>query len=92
MHSVKLAAEKAKSLKGIDMAHAMEGMELPPEVKLQPGKVFYRAGDHELMPNIFVGQVHSPQGEDNIFTTEKLVPGDQVWPVGDTGCHIKYPA
>ena len=92
MHSIKLAAEKAKSLKGIAMAHAMEGMELPPEVKLQPGKVFYRAGDHELMPNIFVGQVHSPQGEDNIFTTEKLVPGDQVWPVADTGCHIKYPA
>ena len=92
MHSVKLAAEKAKSLKGIAMAHAMEGMELPPDVKLQPGKVFYRAGDHELMPNIFVGQVHPAQGEDNIFTTEKLVPGDQVWPVGDTGCHIKYPA
>ena len=43
VNSVKLAAEKAKSLKAIDMAHALEGMELPPDVALQPGKVFYRA-------------------------------------------------
>ena len=92
VHSVKLAAEKAKSLKAIDMAHALEGMELPPDVALQPGKVFYRAGDHQLMPNIFVGQVHSPQGEDNIFTTQKLVPGDKVWPLADTGCHMTYPS
>jgi branched-chain amino acid transport system substrate-binding protein len=92
VNSVKLAAEKAKSLKAIDMAHALEGMELPPDVALQPGKVFYRAGDHQLMPNIFVGQVHPPQGEDNIFTTAKLVPGDKVWPLADTGCHMTYPS
>jgi branched-chain amino acid transport system substrate-binding protein len=67
-------------------------MELPPDVALQPGKVFYRAGDHQLMPNIFVGQVHPPQGEDNIFTTAKLVPGDKVWPLADTGCHMTYPS
>ena len=63
IHSVRLAAEQAKSLVGIKMAKAMEGMELPPEIALQPGKVFYRAGDHELMPNIFVGQVHPPEGD-----------------------------
>ena len=92
VHSVKQAAEKAKSLKAIDLAHAMAGMELPPDVALQPGKVFYRAGDHQLMPNIFVGQVHPAKGEDNYFTVSDLVPGDKVWPLADTGCHMKYPS
>jgi len=92
VNSVKLAAEKAKSLKGIDMAHALAGMELPPDVALQPGKVFYRAGDHQLMPNIFVGQVHPAQGEDNFFTVADLVQGDKVWPLADTGCHMTYPS
>ena len=40
------AAEKAKSLEAVKMAHALEDLELPPEVALQPGKVVYRAGDH----------------------------------------------
>ncbi|MGH7042870.1 MAG: ABC transporter substrate-binding protein [Acetobacteraceae bacterium] len=92
IHSVKLAAEKAKSLKGIDMAHALAGMVLPPEVALQPGKVFFRAGDHQLMPNIFVGQVHPPKGQDNVFTVADLVPGDKVWSLADSGCHMTYPS
>jgi branched-chain amino acid transport system substrate-binding protein len=95
MWSGKLAIEKAKSLKAIDIAKALEGMELPPEVALQPGKVFYRAGDHELMPNIFPGEVHpaakggSPY---DIFTVAALVPGESVWPLADTGCHMTYPS
>ena len=69
MHSVRLAADKAKSLEGPKLAKAMEDMELPPDVALQPGKVRYRAGDHELMPNIFVGEVHPPKsGPDDVFT------------------------
>ncbi len=63
VHSVRLAAEKAKSLDGPKLAAALEDLELPPDVALQPGKVRYRKGDHELMPNIFVGEVHPPKGE-----------------------------
>jgi branched-chain amino acid transport system substrate-binding protein len=96
VHSVKLAAEKAKSLAGLPMAHALEGLELPPEVALQPGKIIYRAGDHELMPNIFVGNVHpAPAGgdPDDVFTVGKLVPGEQAaGTVADTGCHMAFPA
>ena len=61
VESVRLAAENAKSLDGLKLSLAMEGMELPPDVALQPGKVFYRAGDHELMADIFVGDVHPPK-------------------------------
>ena len=76
------------------MAHAMEGLELPPEVALQPGKVVYRAGDHELMPNIFVGEVHPPKAA--IRTTcspsSKLVPGEKAaGTVADTGCQMTLP-
>jgi branched-chain amino acid transport system substrate-binding protein len=95
VHSVKLAAERAKSLAGVAMAHAMEGMELPPEVALQPGKVYYRAGDHELMPNIFVGQMHppGPAGADDLFTVEKVVAGEQAaGTVEETGCKMAFPA
>ena len=60
LHAVKLAAEKAKSLEAVKMAHALSDMELPPEVALSPNKVKYRAGDHQLMSDIFVGQVQQP--------------------------------
>jgi branched-chain amino acid transport system substrate-binding protein len=93
MHSVRLAAEKAKSLDGPKLALAMEDMELPPDVALQPGKVFYRKGDHELMPNIFVGEVHSPKEPDDVFTVSALVPGEQAaGSVADTGCKMVEPS
>ncbi|MDA8050360.1 MAG: ABC transporter substrate-binding protein [Rhodospirillales bacterium] len=94
MYSGKLAIEKAKSLKAIDLAHALAGMELPPEVALQPGKVFYRAGDHQLMPNIFAGEVHPPPANNpgNFFTVAEMVSAEKAWPLADTGCHMKYPA
>jgi branched-chain amino acid transport system substrate-binding protein len=94
VNTVRLAAEKAKSLEGPKLAKALEGMELPPDVALQPGKVFYRAGDHELMPNIFVGEVHpAKSGPDDVFTTSKLVSGEQAaGSVADTGCKMVEPA
>ena len=94
MYSVRLAAEKAKSLEGPKMARALEGLELPSDVALQPGKVQYRAGDHELMPNIFVGEVHPPKsGPDDVFTVSTLVPGEQAaGSVAETGCKMVVPA
>jgi branched-chain amino acid transport system substrate-binding protein len=94
MHSVRLAAEKAKSLEGPKMAKALEDLELPPDVALQPGKVRYRAGDHELMPNIFVGEVHPPKGNpDDVFTIGSLVPGEQAaGTVEETGCKMVEPS
>ncbi len=69
-------------------------MELPPDVALQPGKVFYREGDHELMPNIFVGEVHPPEGNpDNVFTVDDAgARRAGRRPVADTGCKMTYPA
>ena len=93
MHSVRLAAEKAKSLDGPKLAAALEDLELPPDVALQPGSVRYRAGDHELMPNIFVGEMHTPKsGADDVFTVATLVPGEEAaGPVAETGCKMVQP-
>ncbi len=94
MHSIKIAAEKAKSLDAIKLARALENEVLPPEVALQPGSIAYRAGDHQLMANIFTGEVHPPKGNPaNVFTTAKLVPGEQAaGPVSETGCQMTFPA
>ena len=94
MHSVRLAAEKAKSLEGPKMAKALEDLELPADVALQKGKIRYRAGDHELMANIFIGEAHPPKsGADDVFTTEVLVPGEEAaGSVADTGCKMVEPA
>ncbi len=69
-------------------------MTLPPEVALQPGKITYREGDHELMAGIFVGEVHPPQGDPaNIFTTNSLVPGETAaGAVAETGCKMQMPS
>ena len=94
MHSVRLGAERAKSLEGPKLAAATGRLELPPDVALQPGKVRYRAGDHELMPNIFVGEVHPPEGDpqQRCSPSSKLVPGEQAaGTVADTGCVMTRP-
>jgi branched-chain amino acid transport system substrate-binding protein len=94
MHSVRIAAEKAKSLEGPKLAKALEDLELPTDVSLQPGKIRYRAGDHELMANIFIGEAHPPKsGPDDVFTTGVLVPGEEAaGSVADTGCKMTEPA
>ena len=94
VHAVRLAAEAAKSLDGLKMAHALSDLELPPEIALQPGKVRFRAGDHQLMSNIFIGQMHPPEGHpDALFKIESVVPGEKAaGPVEGTGCKMVYPA
>jgi branched-chain amino acid transport system substrate-binding protein len=93
LHAAKLAAEMAKSLDAVKMAHALEDLQLPPEVALMPGKARYRAGDHQLMSDIFVGQMHppGPGGPDDLFKVETPVPGEKAaGPAEATGCKIAW--
>jgi branched-chain amino acid transport system substrate-binding protein len=94
IHTVALIANQEKSLDAVKLALALQGFKLPPEVALQPHAPFYRAGDHELMSTVFVGEAHPPQGGDlsNVFTVRATVPGEQAaGPVEDTGCKIAFP-
>jgi len=88
-----LIANEKKSLTAEKLAKGLEGFTLPPEVALMPDKVFYRAGDHQLMPDLYVGHAveKGPVPED-LFHVEKIVKGvDAALPVSETGCHLKWP-
>ena len=94
LHAVRLAAEAAKSLEGLKMAHALGDLPLPRDVSLMSGDIRYRAGDHQLMSNIFIGQMHPPEGDpDALFKVEATVTGEQAaGTVENTGCKMTFPA
>ncbi|MGO8920149.1 MAG: ABC transporter substrate-binding protein [Stellaceae bacterium] len=93
VYTAALLANQEKTLDAVKLAHALSDFKLPPEVALQPAAPAYRAGDHELMSTVFVGEAHPPQGDpDNMFTVRSLVAGDKVAsPVEETGCKLQWP-
>jgi branched-chain amino acid transport system substrate-binding protein len=90
-----LAAAKAKSLDAVAMAKAMQGLVLPPEIALMPNNPYYRVGDNQLMPTLFVGHSRpAPKGGDpeDLFEVSQLVKGDEAaLPVDQTGCKLVWP-
>ncbi len=92
MHALALGVTKAKSLDHKKVARALEGLELPPEVKLQPGKVYFRAADHQLMAGEFPGEA-TKGTYPNLFKLSQIIPGDETaLPTSETGCKLDYPA
>jgi len=95
INAIRLAAEKAKTLDAVKMANALEDLELPPEVSLSPNKIRYRKGDHQLMSDLFVGEMHPPGagGGDDVFKTAEVVTGEKAaGSAEDTGCKMTYPS
>jgi branched-chain amino acid transport system substrate-binding protein len=89
-----LVANQEKTLQPVKLARALENFTLPPEVALMPDRVFYRAGDNQLMPNLYVGHAveKGPEPED-LFHVDSVVKGvDMALPVSETGCHLKWPS
>jgi branched-chain amino acid transport system substrate-binding protein len=93
VQTLAVIANQEKTLDAPKLAKALSGFKLPPEIALQPGAPEYRAGDHELMSTVFVGEAHPPKGDpDNLFTVRDLLPGDKVaGSPEDTGCKLKWP-
>jgi branched-chain amino acid transport system substrate-binding protein len=93
--SCALAAEKAKSLTSIQVAKAMQGLVLPPEVALMPNNPFYRVGDNQLMTTLFVGNArNAPAGgdpEDLVNVTQMVKGTDAALSVEETGCKMVWP-
>jgi branched-chain amino acid transport system substrate-binding protein len=93
LHAIAMGANKAKSVEAVKVAKALEGLELPPEVKLQPNKVYFRAGDHQLMSSEFPGEILPDGVYPKVFKVADIVPGDKIaLSVKDTGCKLDYPA
>ncbi len=89
-----LIANQQKTLDAVKLAKALENFKLPPEVALMPYDTFYRAGDHQLMPTLYVGNAVAKGPEpDDLFQVTELVKGvDAALPVAETGCHLQWPA
>jgi branched-chain amino acid transport system substrate-binding protein len=91
LHSLALGAAKAKSIESVKVAKALEGLELPPEIKLQPNKVYFRAGDHQLMSSEFPGEILPDGKYPSMFKVADIVAGDKIaLSVNDTGCKLDY--
>lgn len=92
-HSIALGAERAKSIEARKMAHAMEGMHLPPEVALEPHSPYYRAGDHQAMITEFVGEVNQAGQYPNLFKVSQELAGDKLArSPEEKDCKLTYPA
>ena len=95
VYTYALAANHEKTLDAVKLAKALGNFELPDDVKLQPNKVYYRDGDHQLMTSAFVGQALSkPAGDpEDLFQVDHVIAGDTVDPpVTETGCTLQWPA
>ncbi|MGO9356682.1 MAG: ABC transporter substrate-binding protein [Xanthobacteraceae bacterium] len=89
-----LVANQEKTLDSLKLATALGDFELPPEVKLQPNKCYYRKGDHQLMTSAFVGEAQSNGKDDqeDFFHVDQVVAGDKTAPpVTETGCAMQFP-
>jgi len=91
-HALALAANQAKTLDAQKVAKALEGLELPPEIALQPGKCYYRAEDHQMIANMFPGSVPKDATYPNLFEVAQTVPGGTIAKSpAEAGCHMVYP-
>jgi branched-chain amino acid transport system substrate-binding protein len=95
VHTLAAVANKEKTLDARKLAEALGGFELADDVKLQPNKCYYRAGDHQLMTSAFVGEaVSQPTGDpDDLFRVDHVIAGDKTAPPeSETGCKVQWPA
>jgi branched-chain amino acid transport system substrate-binding protein len=91
LHAIAMGANKAKSTDSVKVAKALEGLELPPEIKLQPNKVYFRPGDHQLMSSEFPGEILPDGKYPSMFKVADIVAGDSIaLSVKDTGCKLDY--
>jgi branched-chain amino acid transport system substrate-binding protein len=89
-----LVANREKTVDSLQLARALGDFELPPEVKLQPNKCYYRKGDHQLMTSAFIGEAVSNGKDDpeDLFRVDQVVPGDKTSPAEtETGCTLQWP-
>ena len=92
-HAIALAANQAKSLDALKVVRALEGLVLPPEVALQPGKCYYRAEDHQMIANMFPGNVPNGATYPNLFNVAQTVPsGSIAKSPAEAGCKLVYPS
>ena len=57
VHALALAAEKAKTLENVRVGEALSGLELPPEVALQPNRHYFDPKTHQFVGGDFPASI-----------------------------------
>jgi len=93
IHTLAQIANQEKSLAPVTLARALQGYVLPAQVSLQRGRAFFRAGDHQLLSTLLVGEVHPPRGDAfAVFTPQAAVRPDEVGEGNETtACKLAFP-
>jgi branched-chain amino acid transport system substrate-binding protein len=92
MHTIAMGAAQAKSLDSQKVAHAIEGVALPPELGLGPYPLKWRSGDHQLLITEFVGEVNGKGEYPDLFEVRETIAGDQLAQTPEEkGCKMVYP-
>ncbi len=88
-----LAANGAKSLEAAKMAKFLQDFKLPPEVACMPDAPYFRAGQNQLIPNLFVGHAQAKgSAPDDLFKVTTVVKGSEIaGTLEDTGCKMTWP-
>jgi branched-chain amino acid transport system substrate-binding protein len=93
VHALALATEKAGTTDAVKVAKALEGLQLPPEIALQPTLPAFRAEDHQLMLGMFPGEVKQTGTYPDLMNIYAYVPGASIaLPPSATGCTLAYPS
>jgi len=89
-----LAANGAKSLDTVKMARFLQDFKLPPEVALMPHAPFFRAGQNQLIPDLFVGEAQrSGATPESLFKVNDVVNGlGAAGSLEESGCKMTWPA
>src|SRR5579862_96700 len=82
-----LGANGAKSLEAQKIAKFLQGFKLPPEVACMPDAPYFRAGQNQLIPNLYVGHAQAGNNDEDYFKVTTLVKGaDAAGTLEETGC------
>jgi branched-chain amino acid transport system substrate-binding protein len=94
VHTLARVANQEKSLAGVALARVLQGYVLPAEITLQRDSGFFRAGDHQFIGTIFVGEVHPAHGDVcNVFTPRTAVKADRIEEGGVApACRLAFPS
>jgi branched-chain amino acid transport system substrate-binding protein len=94
VHTLARVANQEGSLSAVALARALQGYVLPTEVSLERDSIFFRAGDHQLISTLLVGEVHPPRGDpSDVFTARAAVKADQAAEGGaSTACRLAFPS
>ncbi len=93
INALALATEQAGTTDSKKVARALEGLVLPPEVALQPGKCYFRAGDHQLIANAFPGQLKQGAAYPDLVEIDAIIPLEDVMlSPEEAGCKMDWQA